>query len=185
MVSRLGRLKPNLAILSRFGVDQRGVAAVEFALIAPVLITLYMGLAEMCQAYIAQKRAAHVTSQVADIVAQTDVVTKDNIADIFAIGAQVLKPFSTTTLNMRVSAITRGNDGVAKVVWSQGQGMTARSGNVTIPAGLIDNGESIIMSETTYAYQSQLAKLLPGTTNFSSTYYLRPRLVEQVGCSDC
>ncbi len=178
-------LKLNLGILSRFGLDQRGVAAVEFALIAPVLITLYMGLAEMCQAYIAQKRAAHVTSQVADIVAQTDVVTKDNIADIFAIGALVLKPFSTTTLTMRVSAITRGTDGVDRVVWSQGQGMAPRSGTVSIPSGLIVNGESIIMSEANYAYQSQLAKLLPGSTNFASTYYLRPRLVDQVGCSDC
>ncbi len=176
---------PDLSGLSRFGVDERGVAAVEFALIAPVLIALYLGLAEMCQAYMAQKRASHVTSQIADIIAQTDVVTRDDIADYFAIGATVLKPFPTTPLTMRVTAITRGSDGVARVVWSQGQGMTGRSGTVAVPSGLIANGESIIMSEANYAYQSPLAKLLPGVTNFASTYYLRPRLVDQVGCSDC
>ncbi len=187
MVSRLAGLRLRASSLSRFGVDDRGVAAVEFAMIAPVLIVLYMGLAEMCQAYMAQKRAAHVTSQIADIVAQTDVVTKENIADVFAISSIVLKPFPTATLGTRVTAITRGNDGIARVIWSvgQGNGMAKRSGIVPVPNGLIVNGESIIMSETSYAYQSQLAKLLPTPKVFSSTYYLRPRLVDQIGCSDC
>lgn len=185
MARALSRLRLDLSGLSRFGVDERGVAAVEFALIAPLLITLYAGLAEMCQAYMAQKRTGHVASQIADIVAQTDVVTRDEIADVFAIGALVLNPFPSTPLTMRVTAVTRGSDGVARVAWSRGQGMTARSGTVPVPAGLIANGESIILSEANYAYRSPLATFLPGTTNFASTYYLRPRLVDQVGCSDC
>ncbi len=179
------RRRLDLSALSRFGFDERGVAAVEFALIAPVLIAMYLGLAEVCQAYMAQKRASHVTSQVADIVAQTDVMTRDDIADVFGIGALVLTPFPSAPLTMRVTSITRGADGVARVDWSRGQGMTGRSGTVAVPAGLIANGESIIMSEANYAYRSPLAQLLPGITNFSSTYWLRPRQVDRVGCSDC
>ena len=185
-MTRVIRLfRKNLDPLRRFARDARGVSAVEFALIAPVLIGLYLGLAEFCQAYMAQKRTGHLTSQIADIVAQSDVVTRDELADTFAIGSMLLQPFPTTTLGMRVSGVTRGPDGVARVDWSRGQGMTARSGSVTIPAGLINNGESIIMSEATYNYVSPLNKLLPGTTRFSQTYYLRPRLVERIGCSDC
>jgi hypothetical protein len=78
-----------------------------------------------------------------------------------------------------------GPDGIARVDWSRGQGMTARTGVVTVPAGLINNGESIVMSETNYAYVSPLNHLLPGTTNFTNTYFLRPRLVDRIGCSDC
>lgn len=177
--------RPSLSCLRLFGVDERGVAAVEFALIAPVLIALYLGLAEFCQAYMAQKRTGHVASQIADIVAQTDVVTRDEIADVFAIGALVLNPFPSEPLTMRVSGVTRGTDGIARVDWSRGQGMTARTGVVTVPAGLINNGESIVMSETNYAYVSPLNHLLPGTTNFTNTYFLRPRLVDRIGCSDC
>jgi hypothetical protein len=86
---------------------------------------------------------------------------------------------------MRISGVTRGTDGVARVDWSRGQGLSSRSGTVSVPTGLIENGQSIIMSEATYDYVSPLNKLLPGTTQFSQTYYLRPRLVERIGCSDC
>jgi Flp pilus assembly protein TadG len=173
------------AFLRRFGGDSRGVSAVEFALIAPVLIVLYFALAEFCQGYMAQKRMGHAGSQVADIVAQSVTLTRDQIADIFAIGGLIMAPFPSDSLSMRVSHITRDTHGVARVDWSRGQGMGVRSGVVAVPAGLIDNGESIIMSESIYDYASPVGKLLPGTTEFNNTYYLRPRLVEHITCSDC
>lgn len=185
MTRAIRPFRMNLDPLRRFARDARGVSAVEFALIAPVLIGLYLGLAEFCQAYMAQKRTAHLTSQIADIVAQSDVVTRDGLTDVFAIGSLILTPFPTAPLTLRVSSVTRGTDGVARVDWSRGQGMTARSGVVTLPANLIANGQSIIMSEAVYDYLSPLDTLLPGTTRFSQTFYLRPRLVERIGCSDC
>jgi len=180
---RRARLTPSG--LSRFGLDERGVAAVEFALIAPMLIALYLGLAEFCQAFMAEKRTGHLTSQIADIVAQSDVVTRDELADVFAIGALLLEPFPSEPLGMRVSSVTRGTDGVARVDWSRGQGLASRTGTVTVPAGVVNNGESIVMSEAIYDYTSPINDLLPGTTRFSRTFYLRPRLVDRIGCSDC
>ncbi|MBX9616891.1 MAG: pilus assembly protein [Caulobacteraceae bacterium] len=172
-------------ILSRFRRDTRGVAAVEFALIAPVLVALYIGLAEFCQAYMADQRTGHLTSQIADIVARSDVVTRDELADVFAIGDILMTPFPTAPLAVRITSITRGTDGVARVDWSRGDGMVARTGTVTVPVGLITNGQSLIMSEATYDYTSPVNDLLPGTTRFSHTFYLRPRQVDRIGCSDC
>ena len=174
-----------LAFLRRFGRDGSGVSAVEFALIAPVLILIYFGLAEFCQAYMAQRRMGHATSQVADIVAQYQEVDTDLIDDTFALGGLVLAPFPDTPLSLRVTSITRGTDGVARVTWSRGRGMTGRTGSVTVPAGLIENGESIIMSEGTYVFTSPLGQVLPGLKTFSHTYWLRPRLVNTITCDDC
>jgi Flp pilus assembly protein TadG len=42
--------------LSRFWRDRRGVSAVEFALIAPVLMIFYFGMAELTEAMMAQRR---------------------------------------------------------------------------------------------------------------------------------
>lgn len=181
------RLKPSasLAFLRRFGRDGSGVSAVEFALLAPVLILIYFGLAEFCQAYMAQRRMGHATSQVADIVAQYQEVDTGLIDDTFAVGGLVLAPFSDATLKLRVTSITRGNDGVARVTWSRGKGMVKRSGTVTVPDGLIENGESIIMSEGTYDFTSTLGQVLPGMKTFSHTYWLRPRLVTTITCDNC
>ena len=41
-------------LIPRLARDQRGVSAIEIALIAPMLITFYMGVTEMCQGFMAQ-----------------------------------------------------------------------------------------------------------------------------------
>ena len=174
-------------IFLRLARDKRGVSAVEFALLAPVMIAMYFGLAEFCQAFMAQKRVAHSTAQVADLIAQTDTISKDGIDDVFAIGGLILTPFPSAPLKLRVSSVTRDANGVAKVDWSRGGGLTALAvgATVTIPAGMIANGETTIMSEANYAYASPLKYFLPNATMFKNIYYLRPRLVDKVPCPDC
>jgi len=109
------------------------------------------------------------------------------VDDIMAIGALIMKPFSTTTLTTRVSSVTRNSSGVAKVDWSRASGIAAYAvgATVTVPTDMIGNGESVVMAETTYDYASPVQYLLPAVTKFKSTFYERPRKVEQVGCSNC
>ncbi|MBX3478748.1 MAG: pilus assembly protein [Brevundimonas sp.] len=173
-------------LLTRLARDRRGVSAVEFALLAPIMIGFYFGLAEFCQGYMAQKRMGHASAMVADLVAQTDIVTNSQLDDFFEIGGLIMKPFSASPLSLRVTQVTRDSNNIAKVSWSRGKGMTAlKSGNtVTLPNGLIDKGESIIMAEAIYDYDSPVDFLMPSITRFSHTYYLRPRLTEQVTLDD-
>lgn len=175
------------SILQRLRRDRRGVSAVEFALIAPVAISFYMGSAEFCQGFMAQKRMGHVTSQVADMLAQQEQVDTAGIDNLFDIGSQIMKPFSATPLKIRVSSVVVGGDGVAKVAWSRGRGLTARTVGevITPPTGLVGAGQSVIMSEATYDYDSPVDYLMPTVTRFSQTYWLRPRLVETIACSNC
>ncbi len=173
-------------LFRRLGRDERGVSAVEFALLAPVLIAFYFGMAEFCQGFMAQKRMGHVSAMVADLVAQEETVSRANIDDIFDIGGLIMKPFATSGLKQRVSSVTR-TSGVARVDWSRGDGLAARAVNstITLPTDLIANGESIIVSEATYDYDSPVDYFMPGITRFSHIYYLRPRTVDKTLCSNC
>lgn len=166
--------------------DERGISAVEFAMLAPVLIAFYLGLSEFCQGYMAQKRMGHASAMVADLVAQEESVTAATVDDVFDIGTLIMKPFSAATLQQRVSSISR-TGGVATVDWSRSDGMTARTvgSTVTLPADLIADGESIIMSEATYDYDSPADYLMPAITRFSHSYYLRPRTSDRTTCADC
>lgn len=162
--------------------DRRGVSALEFALIAPVMIAFYFGMSEMAQAFMAQKRMGHVTSAIADLAAQDDILTPAEINDIFAAGQTVMRPYPVAGLKLRLTSVTVNSSGSPRVDWSRGSGMTPRTvGSVmTLPTGIAANGESVIVSESTYDYQSPIAVFLPALTRFTRTYYLRPRLVSRV-----
>lgn len=166
--------------------DDRGISAVEFALLAPVLIAFYLGLSEFCQGYMAQKRMGHVAAAVADLVAQEDTVTRANLDDIFTLGGLIMKPFSTATLKQRITSVTRTGTKV-KVDWSRGDGLTARTtgSEVTVPTDLLADGQSVIISEATYDYDSPADYLMPSVTKFSHTYYLRPRVSDKTLCPNC
>lgn len=182
----LSRPAPRPGLFRRLRGDRRGVSAVEFAMLAPVIISLYFGLAEVCQGFMAQKRAGHAAAMVGDLVAQRDVITSDEIDDAFEIGDLIMKPFPSTTLNIRVSSVTRGNDDVNRVDWSRGSGMAARAVGTTVilPAGVVERGQSVVFAESTYDYDSPVDYLMPTITRYSHSFYLRPRLVDRISYSD-
>ena len=69
--------------LKSFWRDRRGVSAVEFALIAPVLVIFYCGLAELTQAMMAQRRLSNIASSIGDLVAQSAQLNDASRDDIF------------------------------------------------------------------------------------------------------
>lgn len=173
-----------IGLLRRLARDRRGVSAVEFALIAPAMIAFYFGLAEMTQATMADRRNAHVASAVGDLVAQSSQLTNANMTDIFAISQAIIAPFPTTTLGVRVTSVTVNSSGVGKVDWCDvnGSGLSdlTNGATFTLPTGLVPNGESIIIAESVYSYDSPVHRFIPGLVNFTEKLYLKPRKSSKV-----
>ena len=172
-----------ISFLRKLGRDRRGVSAVEFALIAPAMVASYFGMAEITQALLAERKAAHAASAIGDLVSQSSSVSSTDITDIFAIASTIMKPYATTTLKMRVSSVTADSGGVAKVDWSSGSGLTALTTGSTvtgIPSGVIAATQSVVMSEVTYTYDSPVDMLMPNAVTFSRKFYLRPRKSDKV-----
>ncbi len=88
-----------IGLLRRLLRDRRGVSAVEFALIAPVMLIIYFGLVEFSQGYMAERRASHAASMVADLVAQSGGTNIRDLESTFQIGDMIMRPFSSTPLS--------------------------------------------------------------------------------------
>ncbi|HEV2081753.1 MAG TPA: TadE/TadG family type IV pilus assembly protein [Brevundimonas sp.] len=174
------RASTSAGVFARLRRDRRGVSAVEFALLAPVLVAMYFGLAEFCQGFMAQKRAGQSAAVVADLITQRQAITGAQMDDLFNVGVQIMKPFPSATLKLRASAVTRGNDDVNRIVWSRGKGLPALTGTMTLPAGVVERGQTIVVTETTYDYDSPVDYLMPSITKFSHKFYMRPREVETI-----
>ena len=172
----------------RFWADAGGAAAVEFALLVPLLALLYFGVVEVTQGAMTEQRVAHTASAIGDLVAQSSSTTSAEVTDIFNVGDAVMTPYPTSGLQMRVSSLKADKNGAVTVAWSQATGMTALSKGATmssLPANVVNANESVIMGEAKYTYQSVFGMVLPQPIVFTETSYLHPRLSTQVTCSDC
>jgi Flp pilus assembly protein TadG len=170
-------------MLTRFFRDRRGAAAVEFAFVAPLMILLYCGIAELTQGMMADRRTSHVASIIGDLVAQDTQVNQTEINDVFNVGKAVIAPFPTGTLAMRITSVKADAGGSPKVIWSKTSGsMTSlgTGGTVTVPTGLLAANESVIMAEATYVYTSALQKVMTTPITLSQKYYLKPRKGSEV-----
>jgi Flp pilus assembly protein TadG len=172
----------SLRSIRNFGRDRTGVSAVEFALLAPVLIALYLGMADLCQGFMAQRRVEHIASAIADLTSQATTVSAADLTDEFKVGGLVMAPFSSTGLQQRVSSINSDATGKTTILWSVGSGMTAfTTGSTTVvPANVVAASQTVIRADVSYVYTSPVDYILTTPITFTQTYYLRPRVSDSV-----
>src|SRR6476620_5157065 len=101
-----------------FRKDERGAAAVEFALMLPILVTLQLGSVELVRAFEAQRRIAHVAAAMADVISQGRTTTTADLTDAMNAGAVLVSPLPTANMGLRISSMTNTN-GVVGVDWTQ------------------------------------------------------------------
>ena len=176
------RPRQSLANLWR---DRRGVSAVEFAFIAPVLLVFYCGMSELTEAMMAQRRLVALASSIGDVVARQSNVTDAQRTDIFQIGNTLMAPFPTATLTMCVVSVSSDTKGKDTVDWAEPYNSpvncpTAGTVITSIPDSVLPASGSVIMSKASYAYDSPLKLVSPQTIVFRRTFYLRPRLSDKV-----
>ena len=189
---RLNRLVSLKAFGKRFAGDGRGVSAIEFALIAPVLILLYLGMAELTLGMMAARRVSHLAATIGDLAAQSQTLTPDNITDLWKIGSNMLDPNPTSgaSLRMRLTSVTMSSDKtpIAKVDWSKASNLTPYEKTEKLSAittNQISPGESLILTEVEYDYASPLGKLFKNGTVFKETFTHHPRNGAVVTCPLC
>ncbi len=153
--------------LKRFRRETRAVAAVEFALILPFLLLLYVGSIEASQLIIVDRRVTTVAGTVGDLVARADgSITQAQLTDYFRASQGIFMPFSTTGLRQVITCVYVAANGTTQVRWSRGyNGGVAKTAGQTfaLPTEVttLSRNSYIIVSETSYSYRPMLGIVFP------------------------
>lgn len=168
-----------LRSLSGFVRKEDGLAATEFALLLPAMLTLYFGVTEVADGLMANTKASSVAATAADLAAQNDKLCNSEMADIFAASNAVMFPYPTGTMKIVISSLVDAGSNKIQVAWSDAQNGTPLTVGsfVTIPPGLVTSGSgaSVLLAEVTYNYSSPAGQLIYGTLPMSGKFYMHPR----------
>lgn len=168
--------------------DEDGVSAVEFAMLLPVMITLYLGAVEISQGVSIDRKVTLTARTVADLASQVGSISGTEMTNMLNASAAVMAPFGTGQLKVVVSAVSIDSNNVAKVAWSCTLNGTKRAVNstVTLPSALNVASTQLIWSEVQYNYVPTIGYVVTGPLNLSDQIYMRPRLSDTVaGPSSC
>jgi len=162
--------------------DQRGVSAIEFAMLVPIIILMYVGTVETGNLLTVERRVETVASTAADLTAQVRQVSNADLADIVAASTSILTPYPTTPLKVVLSSVVADQNNNGKVAWSYASSPDASGRAVgssyVLPTGTTVADSSVIVAEVTYAFTPLLDLknvFSPGTFNLQRTFYARPR----------
>ena len=178
-------------LAKRFQQNEGGVAAVEFALILPLLILLYLGSIEAAALFTVDKRVSSISSTVGDLVAQWDpedgklsAGSGGRLTDYMDASNGIMAPYATTGLTVVVSLVQVKNNGTTKVLWSTSNSGAGKTVNQSYPDASIDSsknmniisrGGCVIAAEVTYSYLPVLGMVFTSPLTLRHTNYFLPR----------
>ena len=181
-------------LLRRWQADAAGMAAVEFAMIVPIMGVMFIGAVELSQAIIVDRRVTQIASTTADLVAQEpDTISEAKIADIMKVGSFIMAPYSQNPLQIVVRELQSSpmSATTIKQSWSctfngTGSAPSCACSNTTsaAPANLVSTNDAVIVSQVTYAYKPFVFDYFmkknysgSGTYSLTEMIYQKPRNV--------
>jgi Flp pilus assembly protein TadG len=195
-------LNQTRAAAQRFHADERGVAAIEFCFIVPLLITIWLGTMEISQGIEVNKKVGRASSVIGDLITQEEVQTVAQVQDIMNIGAAVLQPYDRDVPTITVTEIYVDSALAAKVKWSRRGTGSSFSTPFALDTPVTDLPANLKIADTYLVRVETKLKYLPITSwtikknqtgsngQYASVamkeiYYLRPRQGTDVKCTGC
>jgi len=176
-------------MLTRLRGDTRGVSAIEFAMLAPIMIALYFGCVAVSDGVAIDRKVSLTAAALANLTAScgdssgsngcsNNIISKSEMDNVFAASSAILEPYSSNPLQMTISCLNIDADQKVTVKWSVTQGGSERtsftfdSSNQALEVA----STQLIYAEVSYAYTPVVGTSIVGTLNLSDHMFMSPRI---------
>jgi len=157
--------------------DRRGTAAIEFGLIAPILVLLVLALLEAANILLAAGKTQDAADSIADLVAQETSVSAAGMTDLLHAGELILAPFPAASFGVAVASIRfDAATGAPMADWQAALRAPAIADAATLAAELGGKGESVLIVRAQFDYAPLFGTLLDHTLHLTRIAIARPRL---------
>lgn len=160
--------------------DKRGVAAIEFAFIAPIMISMYFGMTEIAMNITADRNVAHATSVTGDLATQVASITADDMADVMTATLAVLgtapKDFAKITIELISYQEIAGKDEIVGYAIMQGSesGKPPAFQPDTLNDQMLNPQSGVVVARILSNYEPITFKFM-SKMQLSETFIMKPR----------
>ena len=164
--------------LKNYTAANDGVAAIEFVFVAPIMLSMYFGLAEISTAIEANRRVSHAANVAGDLTTQVASVNADGMADIMKAANLIVGATTNKVSNVKLELASFSKDAAGNIV-----PLGKASLNDALPPFDASNLDDLILSETSgvvvarlsYDYEPLKLQFFDTNIRFDETFLLKPR----------
>ena len=176
----------------QFAHDRRGVSAVEFAFVAPVMVALYLGCVEISDGVAADRKVSLVAGTLSNLTSScsnsnanaggcsNNIISATEMNNILDASSAIILPYDKSKLKMTVSCLSVDANKNVTVKWSATRNGTLRtsfafdSSNAALAVGS-SYPIHLLYSEVSYAYTPAVGYTITGTLTLSDHMFTTPR----------
>lgn len=144
-------------ILKKWVKEENGLAAVEAALIFPIMLVLMLGVVDLGNAILANQKAVRASQVVADLIARNNTVTQAEVNEAIEAGRLAFEPLNSTSYGVDIVSIRFDEDAEGEIVWRD----TVNMSPVSDPLGSVDalatENEGVVMVSVQYVFDPVFA----------------------------
>ena len=166
---------------------ETGAAMIEFALIVPIMLTLYIGSSEAATLLTVDRKVQSAAGAMGDLVARSNkTISQSQLDDYFRAANSIMAPYDTSKLIQTLIAVSVASDGKATVLWAARYSGGKLSTTVPeYPKGKVYNlpkemtaiasGQTVIAAETSYLYPPLTGVVFNSAVDFRRSALFMPR----------
>ena len=187
--SRLLSLKP-----SRFAHDEDGIAAIEFAFIAPIMLFMYFGMAEVATAISTDRKLSHSANVAGDLATQSEMISKAEMAEIMKATMMVMNipDDKLNYVTIEITSYTRTDDDDPTSVVENGKATFKGNAGIdfsnfdatVLDKAILSSTSGVVVARVNYIYETLNLRYMPTSFNISETFMLKPRKSAHVSFDD-
>lgn len=164
-----------IKIFRQWRESEEGMAAVESAMIFPVMLVLLVGTFDLGNGILANQKAIRASQVVADLVTRNNSLSPSDLDEAIMAGELALQPFNTATFGIDVVSIRFDDDGDPEIVWRETRNMAPSPNILTDVAALSSPNSGVVVSTVEYLFQPAFAGFVVDAIQMQEVAFARGR----------
>lgn len=173
----------------RYRDDEAGIAAIEFAIIAPVMIGMYFGLAEIASAISVDRRVSHGTNVAGDLATQQPQLRDADIDEVVSAALRVMGINDVGKVSMDIESFILPAEGQppesrGRIRVNRAAGSFTNFNAASLDTKLLNAKSGVVVTRVAYKYTPIELRYFNSEITLDETFLLKPRRSDAVQIQD-